>query len=140
MTFRTSCASVLLTDILTVVIPKDQYTFEVGSVATLECRVTGTPSATSVYWTKSHAGGASETIDMTNTSKYSGSSVTSPSLVISNAQSSDDGSYRCWATNDVGTAQSSPTVLTISGCEYHQHISPTLYYIDYVKITHLIFY
>lgn len=104
-------------------IPQDQYKFDVGTDATLECRVTGSPTATKVYWTKSQAGGASQTINMTDTNKYSGSSLTSPSLVIRNAQSSDDGTYRCWATNAVGTAQSSPTKVTISGCKYSPHIT-----------------
>lgn len=77
--------------------------------------MTGSPPATNVYWTKSHAGGTSTNIDMTNTNKYGGSSVNNPSLFISKVDTNDEGDYVCWATNAVGTAQSSSTNLKISG-------------------------
>ncbi|XP_052061302.1 hemicentin-1-like [Mytilus californianus] len=105
----------VLGDILTVIIPQSQYQNDFGTNATLTCLVTGSPAATNVYWTKSHAGGTSTNIDMTNTNKYSGSSVNNPSLVISNVGTNDEGDYVCWATNAVGTAQSSSTNLIISG-------------------------
>jgi hypothetical protein len=49
--------------------------------------------------------------------KYGGSSITSPSLIIFNAEASDEGAYICHATNSIGTAQSSQTNLNVDGCK-----------------------
>jgi hypothetical protein len=49
----------------------------------------------------------------TNTNKYSGSTSSVPSLTIFNAASSDAGTYTCFASNSVGTGQSSTTQLSV---------------------------
>jgi hypothetical protein len=47
--------------------------------------------------------------------KYSGSTVSTPSLTITNAQNSDEGNYVCYATNLAGTGSSSQTFLDVVG-------------------------
>lgn len=64
-------------------------------------------------------GNANEvTIDKTNTAKYQGQTVNSPSLIILNADFSDNARYYCFATNDIGTGKSNPTTLTVTGSKY----------------------
>lgn len=77
--------------------------------------MTGTPSHTNVYWTKL-VNSQSVTIQMIG-NKYGGSSITSPSLIIFNAEASDEGAYICHATNVIGTGQSSQTNLNVDGCK-----------------------
>lgn len=51
----------------------------------------------------------------TANNKYGGSTVSSPSLTISNAVVADEGYYVCYAENSVGTGQSSQTFLDVIG-------------------------
>ncbi|XP_056008465.1 hemicentin-1-like [Ostrea edulis] len=81
-------------------------TVSVGSTANIMCTVTG--SVTSVFWQYQKLG-VTTNIDLTNTTKYSGSTIASPSLSIHNVQISDVGNYRCLAVNSIGTGQS-PTM------------------------------
>lgn len=74
---------------------------------TLDCSVYGNPS--SVQWYRI-VNDQKQNIDMTN-SRYSGSTVTTPSLTIIGLKTSDEGEYVCTATNESGTFQSSPTYL-----------------------------
>lgn len=83
-----------------------------GGTATIVCTVDSTPSATSVQWQKIQNGIPST---LTISGRYSGGTVSSPSLVISNVDSSDEAFYVCSATNSVGTGQSSQTYLDIQG-------------------------
>lgn len=53
-----------------------------------------------------------------NSNRYGGSTVNSPSLIISNAVTSDEGFYVCYATNSVGTGQSSQTYLDVAGSKF----------------------
>lgn len=78
------------------------------------CTVTATPTHTNVYWRKI-ANGVSTDITVTNNNKYSGSTVNSPSLEVRNADLNDEGNYVCFASNSVGTGQSSQTFLDVTG-------------------------
>lgn len=95
---------------------KNTYTVQRGNPITLECEVTGSPTHTSVYWTKV-VNSQVVTLQMLG-AKYGGSSVSSPSLIIFNAEDSDQGPYVCHATNGIGTGQSSQTYLNVEGCKY----------------------
>ncbi|OWF56211.1 Titin [Mizuhopecten yessoensis] len=96
-----------------VVIAQPSYSVTTGTTATLTCTVTATPQASTVIWTKT-ANGVTTTVTINN-AKFSGGTVTSPSLVITNAGSSDVGFYVCQATNAVGTGTSSQTYLGVTG-------------------------
>jgi len=84
-----------------------------GQTATLQCSFSGTPTVTSVYW-RTTKNGITSTIT-TDGSNYGGSSLSSPSLIIYNADTSDSGTYVCYASNSVGTGQSSSIFLTVTG-------------------------
>jgi hypothetical protein len=45
--------------------------------------------------------------------RYQGGTTSSPSLIISNVDNTDEGFYICSATNSVGTGQSSHTYLDV---------------------------
>lgn len=91
-----------------------QYSVNIANTITLQCSVQANPIHTSVKWQRVDASGNAVDVDMTN-SRYSGSSVNSPSLVISNTVKADEGRYVCLATNLVGTGQSQQTYLTVVG-------------------------
>lgn len=80
---------------------------------TLQCSYTANPVATNVYWEKTSANQV--TTISTATSKYSGSTVQSPSLIINNADETDEATYVCKVTNNVGTGISNPTFLDVIG-------------------------
>jgi hypothetical protein len=61
------------------------------------------PPYSSARWTKYASGGNPVTINISNTSKYSGSVIGNPSLTIRSADLSDKATYVCTGTNSVGT-------------------------------------
>ena len=99
------------------VVTLTNYNVDIGSSVTLGCVVTSNPAHTTVYWQRIDSNGAGSTINL-NTGKYSGSTVSSPSLTISNAALTDEGNYRCYATNSIGTGQSQNTYLDVIGSMY----------------------
>ncbi|XP_035828095.1 hemicentin-1 [Aplysia californica] len=69
-----------------------------GQSVTVPCTVTPLNGLTDLYWTKD-----GQRIDPSSSSRYSGGTVTTPSLTISSVQSGDSGTYVCVATNNFGT-------------------------------------
>lgn len=63
------------------------------------------PPALAVYWLLN-----GYNMDISNSVKYSGGTVSNPSLSIHNIASTDAGEYRCGATNLVGSCTSSLSV------------------------------
>ncbi|CAC5393170.1 HMCN [Mytilus coruscus] len=111
--------------VLTVNIPQSTYREDYSDTVTLECIISGTPAATRVYW-EATKNDVTTQIEVTNSIKYSGSSISTPSLTISNAILEDEGVYKCFAENVVGLAESNPTTLDIVGnnlvkydCTFH---------------------
>ncbi|VDI76863.1 hemicentin [Mytilus galloprovincialis] len=102
-------------NILTVTIQQSQYAVTIGQTVTLGCTVTGSPAATNVYWQKTVNNVVTTISSSTNTNKYSGSTVSTPSLTIVNADQSDEATYVCFATNGVGLGQSTQTFLDVTG-------------------------
>ena len=92
------------------------YSVNVGNSITLQCTVTANPTETSVTWQR-YINNVATNIDMTS-GRYSGSTVGSPSLVVNNAVTSDEGFYICRASNSVGTGQSQQTYLDVIGSKY----------------------
>ena len=104
-----------MTGIPVVSIAQSSYQVNIGNPITLFCTVSATPPETNVYWTRINNQQAEEVVQMSNSNKYSGSTVSSPSLVIQNTDLNDIGSYRCYASNSVGTGKSNTTQLTVIG-------------------------
>ena len=114
-------------DLLTVTIQSTSFNAVIGSNSqTLGCTITGTPQATSVTWTKT-VGGQTTDIDVaSNSGKYSGSTVSSPSLIIQSIAQSDEGNYVCTATNVVGTSSSQAAFFDVTGSKWYMFFSKNL--------------
>lgn len=94
---------------------EEKYSVNYGNDITLYCTVNAVPDYTKVKWTKTKGGSVTDINPATPPGKYSGASVTSPSLVINNVNLDDGASYICTATNQIGTGTSSSTVLNVVG-------------------------
>lgn len=75
--------------------------------------MSASPPATTVMWQRI-VNNQAVNVDMAD-SRYAGSSITNPSLVISNARGTDEGFYICMASNSVGTGRSQQTFLDVVG-------------------------
>lgn len=98
-------------------VPVPNYTVNRGASITLECSYTANPEATSVTWERIVNGQATDIV-LSNNNKYGGSNTQSPSLIINNANESDEGSYLCKVTNSIGTGISSATTIDVVGSKY----------------------
>lgn len=109
----------LISDLPTVTIPQS-YSVDFGSSITIECQITATPGVTSVSWSRI-INGQTTTITISNNNKFSGGTVSNPSLTITGADNSDEGFYICSASNSVGTGQSQQRFLDVIGstCKCH---------------------
>lgn len=79
-----------------------------GTTVTIDCTASvsqGSPALTVVYWLLN-----GKNLNITNSAKYSGGTVSNPSLSINNTASADAGEYHCGATNLVGSTTSSQSV------------------------------
>lgn len=124
---------------MTVTIQQPQYSVLIGGTVTLGCTVSGSPSATNVYWQRTQNGVVTTINSNTNTNKYSGSTTTTPSLTISGADQNDEATYVCFATNVVGTAQSSQTFLDVTGSKFTVKKIFLKAYIIVIKLKRAIF-
>lgn len=82
-----------------------------GGSKYISCTVTGSYAISRVFWEHQYDG-VTSVVDTSDSTKYSGGTVSSPSLTIYSFAVSDIGSYRCSAQNSVGTAHS-PTMAFI---------------------------
>jgi hypothetical protein len=98
-----------------VTVTNPSYSINIGNTVTLDCTVTANPTENNVYWQKIVNGITSTINSGTNTNKYGGSTVQSPSLQIFNTDQSDEATYVCFATNSIGTGQSQQTTLNVIG-------------------------
>ena len=104
-----------------VVILRNSYGVQVGSVVTLQCVLAADPVHTVVKWERFVNG---QLQDVTNVgavgsgSRLTGSQVDTPSLTINQVTFQDEGNYICTATNAIGTGKSSQTFLGVSGSKF----------------------
>lgn len=113
------------------------YSVNIGSSVTLKCSVLADPLHTSVTW-KKLIGGTASNIPITNSGgKYSGATVNDPSLTINNAAFSDQGTYVCYATNSVGTGQSTQVVVAVAGSKilFSLNFTNVLQYVSHLVST-----
>ncbi|XP_021352861.1 hemicentin-1-like isoform X2 [Mizuhopecten yessoensis] len=96
----------------TVNIQSQSYTPNSGTRVTLQCTASGNPAVTLVTWYKT-SGGVETTVAIDN-SKYQGGNVASPSLIIYGLSSSDTASYKCRATNSIGSSDSAQIALNVN--------------------------
>lgn len=101
----------------TITAQTQEYKCEAGKSVTLEFSVSADPEVNHAIWQKADSDGSFVALNIDET-KYKGSSVKLPSLTIQNTIISDSGTYRCCASNDVGTSHSSTVSLLISGGMY----------------------
>ncbi|CAG2227899.1 HMCN [Mytilus edulis] len=69
-----------------------------GTNTTIWCEVPTSSKVTGISWMKN-----GRVIQITNSTKYGGGTISSPSLEISNVQQVEEGNYTCLATNPIGT-------------------------------------
>lgn len=75
------------------------YVSKVKDNVTLQCLINDDPSNRKVHWTRrSH-------LVYTNSLKYSGGTITNPSLTIKNVQLSDAGNYVCHLSTSFGNSE-----------------------------------
>ena len=113
----------ILSDLPIVTVTPDQQSIIVGKPVTLGCSVQANPMHTTVVWRKVVNGVAT---DLPASSRYSGSTVSNPSLSITSVQSGDIGNYVCYATNSVVTGQNTQTFLNVVGSK----LKASLFYQD----------
>lgn len=102
----------------TVNIQQNTYSSVSGQDVTISCVVSSNPTA-SISWIFISTGN-SQTQITTSNAKYSlTTSSGGSSLVVRNSNSGDSGTYRCTATNTVGSASDSAS-LTVSGSRSHR--------------------
>ena len=86
-----------------------------GQSNTITCSVSSISDITDVKWTKTTAVG-NEIVNVVGVDgKFSGGTLSDPSLTINNIVKSDEGTYVCRATNCFGTTSSEYSVLTCKG-------------------------
>lgn len=90
-----------------------QASVKVGNSVTITCTIQSNPSATSVTWQK-YENNQPTTISI-NSGRYTGGTLSVPSLTINSVVQDDQGQYVCQATNSIGTGSSNQVYLTISG-------------------------
>ncbi|VDI25860.1 Hypothetical predicted protein, partial [Mytilus galloprovincialis] len=78
---------------------KSEYKVNYGATILLECVLIGNPNLKSVCWYKETPNETAKSI-ITNGSKYKGSTVNNPSLVILSVNENDNGTYFCTAKVD----------------------------------------
>ena len=103
----------IISGLLTVTVGKSSYAIEIGQTVTLDCSWSGIPPAYYITWQKV-INGIGRDINVRN-GKYVGSTVSSPSLIITAANNDDEADYICTATNAVGRNYSERTSLDATG-------------------------
>ena len=121
----------LFSDVPTVNIQQSLYSVTTGQSVTLVCTVSSTLTVNNVQWQRNVNGAISTITSTSNTNKYSGSTTNNPSLTIFNADSNDAGVYTCFATNSVGTGQSTTTTLTVTGSMYYSFIITIIFVLSF---------
>ena len=120
---KAGCLKILIVDtfiymfsaIPTVQVLSPKYPVDYGRTVTLECVVESYPPHTDVTWYRI-VNGARNRVVVGN--RYSGSTPSSPSLTIKQAEFNDEGYYVCTAENAAGEGSSGQTFVDVSGSMY----------------------
>lgn len=88
------------------------YSVSIGGDINLVCTIQSNPPHTVVTWQKINKGVRTT---VTISGRFSGATVNSPTLTISNVTLDDESYYVCFATNSVGNGQSPQCFLDVIG-------------------------
>lgn len=117
------CLILFFTEFLSLTVSPSSGSAVLGAQTyVIACQITGNPTATNWYWTKTpSSGGQSENINRnTNNNKYTvQENAQNPQLTIKNIQQSDDANYVCNAQNTAGLRTSSAARLIVTGRMYY---------------------
>ena len=86
-----------------------------GQSHTITCSISDISDITGITWIKTSATGDKIAIVVGEDGKFSGGTVSDPSLTINNIAKSDEGTYACIAKHCFGTISSGDSVLTYKG-------------------------
>lgn len=86
-------------------IAQNSYSVNLGGAVELVCIVSADPPVSSITWTRT-INGVTATLNIGSLARFTGGTVSNPSLTILNAQASDEGTYVCSAQSSAGTGQS----------------------------------
>lgn len=92
------------------------YSVIIGDNITIDCHVSGDPSALFVTWFRNAT--QVSVLEHVIGERYSGGSLVTPSLNINHVQNGDEGWYICSATNLAGTTYSENVFINITGGKY----------------------
>lgn len=104
-------------------IAQSSYSVNLGGAVELVCIVSADPPVSSITWTRT-INGVTTTLNIGSLARFTGGTVSNPSLTILNAQASDEGAYVCSAQSSAGTGQSGSTTLSIVGSKYLKQVYP----------------
>lgn len=97
-------------------IPSETFSVVFGNDITINCSVSSHPAVTSIQWQWNTTDGIVDIV--IDDHIYSGATTMEPSLMISAANFTHIGMYRCIAINRVGIGFSNFTYLSVSGGIY----------------------
>lgn len=98
----------------TVLINNGRQTVIRGCNHTIKCTISGKPPPSIIAWIKG-SNGDETFIDDLVSEKYSGGTINCPSLTIKDFDKSNEGTYICQATNDVGNGRSEGIFISCIG-------------------------
>lgn len=104
-------------------IAQSSYSVNLGGAVELVCIVSADPLVSSITWART-INGVTSTLNIGSLARFTGGTVSNPSLTILNAQASDEGTYVCSAQSSAGTGQSGSTTLSIVGSKYLKQVYP----------------
>ncbi|OPL33933.1 hypothetical protein AM593_06966, partial [Mytilus galloprovincialis] len=108
VTARSSIVQLDVTDIPLVTTTRTKVEVNKGGDTVLSCSHDSNPTPTHVYWTKNGVN-----ISAYRSTKYNGSTIEFPSLVIHDTGTSDSGTYICSVSNKLGTGYSKPLLIRV---------------------------
>ncbi|XP_069115364.1 lachesin-like [Argopecten irradians] len=123
-------------NIPSVAINSSAYDVILGSSAVLQASVSASTGweVTTVYWKRTMSSGAVITLDVDG-DKYEGGTISSPTLIINNVNSEDEGNYVCYAVNSIGISESGTITLSVIGSKYLTSMSQVFYLMSHIYIT-----
>ncbi|OWF35465.1 Hemicentin-1 [Mizuhopecten yessoensis] len=111
-------------------VTQTSYNIDLGQPVTIACNVAGVPDVQSVTWTITKPPSTTSTPIVINAPKYSGGSLSTPSLTIATAALADQGIYKCKATNILGTGESANVYLNVVGSSPTVSVPVSSYTVD----------
>ncbi|XP_021370015.1 neural cell adhesion molecule 1-B-like [Mizuhopecten yessoensis] len=102
------------------------YDVTLGGTALLQASATASAGweITTIYWKRTMSNNVTITLDVDG-DKYEGGTISSPSLVVHDVDSGDEGNYVCYAVNSIGISESGTISLSVIGSKYLSYAAVT---------------